>query len=366
METTKTKNERIAALDEKIEGLHAHLASLAAEHDGEIAMLRVHCGIPRPDAPPADPAPVPLTACSVCGNPKDEQTACPECGAIPCPDLLAARKASAALAVGDSRVQPAADYVAGQAVVTPDGLATYGAVEDEEHHLVCMPWCEVRSYKALRPCPAGAGCVVMDRQTGEYGICFAAGSGLDVSFRKIVDCFDPARHAVMLVPRQPAAPAEQPGRQCFFAPYEDCQCQGECCEGLPKRVTPTCEGTPVPAEQPVRMTPGAATVEDAQRVSAAMLAATLPTAEQPDPAADLRREIDAALGKVWQPLGDVDTESKLFALADKLTGIIEAAAAVPPVARPGDVESYAYDIGYNAGQNSILAPMLAALTQGGK
>lgn len=89
-------------------------------------------------------------------------------------------------------------------------------------------------------------------------------------------------------------------------------------------------------------------------------------AEQPAPAADLRREIEAAMGKVWQPLGDVDTESKLFALADKLTGGIEAAAAVPPADSPYIETLPGYAKGYNAGQSSILAPMLAELTQGGK
>ena len=121
----------------------------------------------------------------------------------------------------DRRVQPAPDvqpaaYVAGQAVEcdSMSGKVTgqFVCELDPGFYAVLIGNSPIdHRYPAakIRPCPASAGCVVMDVQTGEYKIydgrlvrwpCPAPGSNY-------TEPFDPTRHAVMLVPRQPA---EQP------------------------------------------------------------------------------------------------------------------------------------------------------------
>lgn len=72
-----------------------------------------------------------------------------------------------------------------------------------------------RDYADIRPCAAVPGAVVLDRQSGRLGLHYRG--ALTGTPRVIYDdleseCYDPARHIVMLLRRQPEAPAEQPAQ----------------------------------------------------------------------------------------------------------------------------------------------------------
>lgn len=205
------------------------------------------------------------------------ESAAPVPSAVTAADVLRDMLQSAA-----TPVQPAA-YVAGQAVeYDRDGEPAIGIYIQQGRVLDLATGLNRHAQSlSIRPCPASAGCVVMDRQTGEFGLCTA---GMFVlTLHSCGQEYDPARHAVMLTPRQPAAPAEQP---C------------EHCGGLDAYGPPVCvcNGT---GKQP---------------------------AEQP-----LQREIEAALAMM------IARHTTLERL-NIYPAVIEVAAAVPPDVTAADVQ----------------------------